>query len=50
MLINRSTMIPTKNIGAGQVSRPTCATISLRCPHVKFTIVDLNEQRVAAWN
>jgi len=37
-------------IGAGYVGGPTCATIALRCPHVKVTIVDLNEARIAAWN
>jgi len=37
-------------IGAGYVGGPTCATIALKCPHVKVTIVDLNEARIAAWN
>jgi len=37
-------------IGAGYVGGPTCATISLMCPHVQVTIVDLNEARIAAWN
>jgi len=37
-------------IGAGYVGGPTCATIALMCPHVKVTIVDLNVQRIAAWN
>jgi UDPglucose 6-dehydrogenase len=37
-------------IGAGYVGGPTCATIALKCPHVKVTIVDLNEKRIAAWN
>ena len=37
-------------IGAGYVGGPTCATIALKCPHVQVTIVDLNEQRIAAWN
>merc|ERR1712207_87078 len=26
------------------------STIALKCPHVKVTIVDLNEARIAAWN
>merc|ERR1712084_115359 len=34
----------------GYVGGPTCATIALKCPHVKVTIVDLNEARIAAWN
>merc|ERR1712125_304439 len=37
-------------MGAGYVGGPTCATIALKCPHVKVTIVDLNEARIAAWN
>merc|ERR1711979_124197 len=37
-------------IGAGYVGGPTCATIALKCPHVKVTIVNLNEARIAAWN
>jgi len=37
-------------IGAGYVGGPTCATIALKCPHIKVTIVDLNEARIAAWN
>merc|ERR1711933_183181 len=37
-------------IGAGYVGGPTCATIALKCPHVKVTIVDLNAARIAAWN
>jgi len=37
-------------IGAGYVGGPTCATIALRCPHIRVTIVDLNEARIAAWN
>merc|ERR1719507_1119359 len=37
-------------IGAGYVGGPTCATIALKCPHVKVTIVDLNEARINAWN
>merc|ERR1719330_530557 len=37
-------------IGAGYVGGPTCATIALKCPHVKVTIVDLNEARIAAWS
>merc|ERR1719436_1526093 len=37
-------------IGAGYVGGPTCATIALKCLHIKVTIVDLNEARIAAWN
>ncbi|KDQ54163.1 hypothetical protein JAAARDRAFT_60913 [Jaapia argillacea MUCL 33604] len=37
-------------IGAGYVGGPTCAVIALRCPHITVTIVDLNQDRVDAWN
>ncbi|KIM41375.1 hypothetical protein M413DRAFT_445391 [Hebeloma cylindrosporum] len=37
-------------IGAGYVGGPTCAVIALKCPHIKVTIVDLNQARVDAWN
>ena len=29
---------------------PTCAVIALNCPHIRVTIVDLNQARVDAWN
>ncbi|KND03198.1 nucleotide sugar dehydrogenase [Spizellomyces punctatus DAOM BR117] len=37
-------------IGAGYVGGPTCAVIAYKCPTVTVTIVDLNEDRIAAWN
>ncbi|KAI8855183.1 UDP-glucose/GDP-mannose dehydrogenase family, central domain-containing protein [Chytridium lagenaria] len=37
-------------IGAGYVGGPTCAVISLKCPDVKVTIVDINQNRVDQWN
>jgi UDPglucose 6-dehydrogenase len=37
-------------IGAGYVGGPTMAVIALKCPHIKVTIVDINESRIAAWN
>ncbi|WP_297869168.1 UDP-glucose 6-dehydrogenase [uncultured Flavobacterium sp.] len=37
-------------IGAGYVGGPTMAIIAQRCPHIKVTVVDLNEKRIAAWN
>jgi len=37
-------------IGAGYVGGPTCAVIALKCPHIQVTIVDLNQERVDAWN
>ena len=43
----------TKNIcciGAGYVGGPTMAVVAQKCPHIKVTIVDINESRIAAWN
>lgn len=37
-------------IGAGYVGGPTMAVIAQKCPHIKVTVVDLNEKRIAAWN
>ncbi|MDP5081732.1 MAG: nucleotide sugar dehydrogenase [Winogradskyella sp.] len=37
-------------IGAGYVGGPTMAVIAKKNPHIKVTIVDLNEERIAAWN
>jgi len=37
-------------IGAGYVGGPTMAVIAHKCPHIKVTIVDLNAERIAAWN
>ncbi|ANO48380.1 nucleotide sugar dehydrogenase [Flavobacterium columnare NBRC 100251 = ATCC 23463] len=37
-------------IGAGYVGGPTMAVIAQKCPNVKVTVVDLNEERIAAWN
>lgn len=37
-------------IGAGYVGGPTMAIIAQQCPHIKVTVVDLNEQRIADWN
>ena len=37
-------------MGAGYVGGPTMAVIADRCPDVQVTVVDLNEQRIAAWN
>ena len=37
-------------IGAGYVGGPTMAVIAEKCPHIKVTVVDLNEARIAAWN
>jgi UDPglucose 6-dehydrogenase len=37
-------------IGAGYVGGPTMAVIADRCPGVQVTVVDLNAERIAAWN
>ena len=37
-------------IGAGYVGGPTMSVIALKCPHIKVTVVDLNEVRIAQWN
>jgi len=37
-------------IGAGYVGGPTMAVIAHKCPDIKITIVDLNADRIAAWN
>jgi len=48
-------MIPNKVtniacIGAGYVGGPTMAVIAQKCPHIKVTVVDINPERIAAWN
>lgn len=37
-------------IGAGYVGGPTMSVIANKCPHIKVTVVDINEQRIAQWN
>jgi UDPglucose 6-dehydrogenase len=37
-------------IGAGYVGGPTMAVIALKCPEYKVTVVDINEERIEAWN
>jgi UDPglucose 6-dehydrogenase len=37
-------------IGAGYVGGPTMAVIALKCSDIKVTVVDLNPERIAAWN
>ena len=47
------TKIKIKNIcciGAGYVGGPTMAVIADRCPDVNVTIVDINIERIKAWN
>ncbi len=50
------TFTPPKNvskiccIGAGYVGGPTMAVIADNCPDLKVTIVDVNKERIDAWN
>ncbi|TVR52347.1 MAG: UDP-glucose 6-dehydrogenase [Puniceicoccaceae bacterium] len=37
-------------IGAGYVGGPTMAMIAHKCPNVRVTVVDINPDRIAAWN
>ena len=37
-------------IGAGYVGGPTMAVIASKCPDINITIVDINKQRIDAWN
>lgn len=37
-------------IGAGYVGGPTMAMIAHKCPSCRVTVVDVNEERIAAWN
>ena len=37
-------------LGAGYVGGPTMSVIALKSPEIKVTVVDLNKERIAAWN
>ncbi len=37
-------------IGAGYVGGPTMAVIALKCPHIQVNVVDINQDRINAWN
>lgn len=37
-------------IGAGYVGGPTMAKIAQKCPQYKVTLVDINQERIDAWN
>jgi UDPglucose 6-dehydrogenase len=37
-------------LGAGYVGGPTMSVLAQKCPHIKVTVVDLNEKRIATWN
>ena len=37
-------------LGAGYVGGPTMAVIADKCPHLKVTVLDINEERIIQWN
>lgn len=37
-------------IGAGYVGGPTMAVIAYKCPSIEVVVLDVNPERVAAWN
>tara|TARA_A100001388_G_scaffold273917_1_gene256600 strand:+ start:10195 stop:11589 length:1395 start_codon:yes stop_codon:yes gene_type:complete len=37
-------------IGAGYVGGPTMAVIALKCPNIIVNVVDINKERINAWN
>ncbi|EFJ52903.1 hypothetical protein VOLCADRAFT_72551 [Volvox carteri f. nagariensis] len=37
-------------IGAGYVGGPTMAMVALHCPEIEVVVVDINEERIKAWN
>ena len=37
-------------IGAGYVGGPTMVMIAAKCPQYKVTVVDINAQKIEAWN
>jgi len=37
-------------IGAGYVGGPTMSVIAQKNPDIKVTVVDINEDRINAWN
>ena len=37
-------------IGAGFVGGPTMAVIALKCPDIDITVVDINKEKINAWN
>ena len=37
-------------IGAGYVGGPTMAVFAKNCPNIQFEVVDINQERINAWN
>ena len=49
----RNNFSPIRNIcciGAGYVGGPTMAVIADKCPHIQINVVDINDERINAWN
>ncbi len=52
-IVKVNIMMLKKNIlciGAGYVGGPTMAMIASQCPGCRVTVVDINPERIAAWN
>ena len=37
-------------IGAGYVGGPTMAVFASHCPEIEIKVVDINKERIEAWN
>uniref|UniRef100_A0A7E4V2S3 UDP-glucose 6-dehydrogenase n=1 Tax=Panagrellus redivivus TaxID=6233 RepID=A0A7E4V2S3_PANRE len=37
-------------VGAGYVGGPTSVMIAHKCPHIRVTVVDMNEEKIQQWN
>ena len=37
-------------IGAGYVGGPTMSVIAHKCPEIQVNVIDINEERIKAWN
>ena len=37
-------------IGAGYVGGPTMSVIASNCPSIRIDVVDINKERIEAWN
>jgi UDPglucose 6-dehydrogenase len=52
-MVKNTNLMKIKNItciGAGYVGGPTMSVIADRCPDIRVTVVDMNADRIAAWN
>ncbi|KAJ3352976.1 UDP-glucose 6-dehydrogenase 1 [Entophlyctis luteolus] len=47
---NSSSILGGNNGGLVCSGGPTCAVIASKCPDISVTIVDINQQRIDAWN